>query len=112
MNIYHRNLQKLVTGIFEVKNCLSTKLMNDLFEYIEKPYSLRTNSHFSSKRIRATKYVIETHSYIGPKLWTIFQNKYKAIASLPDFKIKMKTWVPENSPCNLCKTCIHQIRFT
>ena len=66
-NIHHRNLQKLVTEIFKVKNGLSPELMN-VFEFIEKPYSLRTTSHFRSRKIRTTKYGIETPSYLGPKL--------------------------------------------
>ena len=44
LNIHHRNLQKLVTEIFKVKKGLSPELMNDVFEFIEKPYSLRTTS--------------------------------------------------------------------
>ena len=42
LNIHPRNLQKLVNEIFKVKNGLSPELMNDNFEFIEKPYSLRT----------------------------------------------------------------------
>ena len=42
LNIHHRNLEKLMTGIFKVKNSLSPKLMNDVFEFIEESYSLRT----------------------------------------------------------------------
>ena len=40
LNIHHRNLQKLLTGIFKVKNGLSPELMNDVFEFIENytPY--------------------------------------------------------------------------
>ena len=68
LNIHHRNLQKLVTEIFKVKNGLSHELMNDVFEFIEKPCSLRTTSHFKSRKIRTTKYGIETPSYLGPKL--------------------------------------------
>ena len=45
MNIYHRNLKKLVTEIFKNKNGLSPELMNDVFKFIEKPYSLQTTSH-------------------------------------------------------------------
>ena len=42
LNINHRNLQKLATKIFKVKNALSPELMNDVFQFIQKPYSLRT----------------------------------------------------------------------
>ena len=110
LNIRHRNLQKFVTEIVKVKNCLSPELMNDVFEFIEKPYSLRTTLHFRSRKIRTTKYGIET-PYLGPKLWNLLPNEYKTIESLQDFKAKIKTWVPGNCPCRLCKTYIHQVGF-
>ena len=104
LNIHHKNLQKLVTGIFKVKNGLSTDFMN-VFEFIEKAYSLQTNFTFQE-----TKYGIET-PYLGPKLWNLAPNEYKFIASIADFKAKIKTWVPENCPCKLHKIYIHQIGF-
>ena len=67
-------------------------------------------SHFRSKRILETKYGIET-PYLGPKLWNLVPNEYKFIASIADFKAKIKTWVPENCPCKLHKIYIHQIGF-
>ena len=72
--------------------------MNDIFEIIERPYSRRTTSHFRSRKIRTTKYGIETLSYLGPKLWNLVPNEYKTIESPADFKTKIKTWVPENCP--------------
>ena len=110
-NIHHRNLQKLGTEIFKVKNGLSPELMNDVFEFIEKPYSLRTTSHFRSRKIHTTKYGIETPSYLGPKLLNLVPNKYKTIESLEAFKTKIPTWVPDNYPCKSCKTYIHQVGF-
>ena len=53
LNIHHRNLQKLVTEIFKVKNSLSPELMN-VFEFTEKTHSLRTTWHFRSRKIRTT----------------------------------------------------------
>ena len=85
--------------------------MNGVFEFIEKPYSLRTTLHFRSRMIRTTKYGIETPSYLGPKLLNLVPNEYKTIESLEAFKVKIKTWVPENCPCKLCKTYIHQVGF-
>ena len=74
LNIHHRNLQKLVTEIFKVKNGLSSELMNDFFKFIKKPYSLQTTSHFRSRKIHTTKYGIETPSYLGHKLWNLVPN--------------------------------------
>ena len=52
LNIHHRNLQKLDTEIFKVKNGLSPELINDVFEFIEKPHSLRTTSNFRKMNIK------------------------------------------------------------
>ena len=94
LNIHHRNLQKLMTEFFKVKNGLSPELMIDVFEFIEKPYSLRTTAHFRSRKIRTTKYGIETPSYLGHKLWNLVPNEYKTIESLADFKAKNKSLGP------------------
>ena len=51
LNIHLRKLQKFVTEIFKVKSGLSPELMNDVFEFLEKPYSLQTTPHFRSRKI-------------------------------------------------------------
>ena len=84
LNIHHRNLQKLVTEIFKVKNGLSPELMNDVFEFIEKPYSLRTTSHFRSRKIRTTKCCIELHRILtlATNYGTLFQMNIKLLNQL------------------------------
>ena len=103
LNIHHRNLQKLVTEIFKVKNGLSPDIMNDVFEFIEKPYSLRTTSHFRLRKIRTIKYGIQPPSYLGPKLWNLVLNEYKTIEPLEALKAKIKTWVPQSCYASYAK---------
>ena len=79
--------------------------MNDIFEFIEKPHTLRTASHFRWKRVRGRP------SYLGPKLWNLVPNEYKSITPLADFKAEIKTLVPENCPCTLSKTYFSANRF-
>ena len=50
-------------------------------------------------------------AYLGPKLWNPVPNEYKTIESLAYFKAKVKTWVPENYPCRLCKNVYSPNRF-
>ena len=95
LSIHSRNQQKRVTKIFKVKNGLSPELMNDVFEFIKKQYSLQSTLHFRSRKIRTTKHGIETPSYLGSKLRKFVPNEYKTIESLSDIKVKLKTWVPE-----------------
>ena len=64
--------------------------MNDVFEFIEKPYSLRTTSHFRSRKIRTTKNGIETSFLtLVSKSWNLVPNEYKTIKSIADFKAKI-----------------------
>ena len=108
MNIHHRNLQRIVTKIFKVKNGLSTELMNNVLKFIKKPYSLQAISQFRYKRNRTTKYDI-TPSYLGPQLRNfVLLNEDKIIASLVEFKAKANI---ENCHYRLCKTYIQQVGF-
>ena len=79
----------------------SLEFMNDVYELIEKPYSQRTYLHFWAKRIHAAKCSIGIPSCLSPKLWELFSNEYKAIASLVDFKAKINACVAEYCPCKV-----------
>ena len=83
LNIHHRYLQKRVTEIFKDKNSLSPELMNDVLEFIEKPYSLRTTSHFRSRKIRTTKDGIKTPFLtLVSNHGTLFQMNIKLLSQL------------------------------
>ena len=85
--------------------------MSDAFDFVEKPYQLRTDEHIKVERIRTTRYGLETPSFIGPKIWKLVPQELKTIENLEEFKKKIKTWVPENCPCRLCKTYIQHVGF-
>ena len=68
-------------------------------------------SRFRSKRIRTTKYDIETPSYLGLRIWNLVPNEYKALVSHAGFKTKLKAWVLESCPCRLCKKYIDKSRI-
>ena len=50
--------------------------------------------------------------YFGPLVWeTMLPEKFKGITVLESFKEEIKTWVPRNCPCRLCKTFIVSVGF-
>ena len=63
-SIHDRNLQKLATEMFKVKNNLSPSFMKSIFILNECKYDLRKNPGFTGKNIRTTAYGSETISYI------------------------------------------------
>ena len=85
--------------------------MNEVFKICNCNHKARDFSEFQSECIKTVHYGTETVSFLGPKLWSILPQEYKNIDNLSEFKNKIKNWVPQNCPCRLCKTYIHQVGF-
>ena len=111
VKIHDRNLQVLVTEMFKVKLGISPVIMNDIFKIRNCNYVTRNNSEFQSHCVKTVHYGTESVSFLGPKIWSILPQEYKNLDNLHDFKNKIKHWVPQNCPCRLCKTYIHQLGF-
>ena len=69
--------------------------MNDVFQFVVKPYSQQAKLYFRSKGTNSKKYGIETLWLYDPNLWNLALNEYKTITLVVTFKAKIKTWVPE-----------------
>ena len=111
VTVHIRNLQVLVTEMFKVKLGISPVIMHDVFQNRECNYNIRNMREFKSYRVKTVHYGTESVSFLGPKLWAILPQEYKDIDNLIEFKHKIKTWVPENCPCRLCKTYIQNVGF-
>ena len=111
VKIHDRNLQVLVTEMFKVKLGIAPVIMNDVFHIRKKNYNTRKADEFQSHCVKTVHYGTETVSFLGPKIWSILPDEYKSITNINEFKNKIKSWVPQNCPCRLCKTYIHHIGF-
>ena len=95
----------------EVTYPKGVSVSNDIFQIRECNYNLRTKRQFKSHCVKTVHYGTESLSFLGPKLWAILPQEYKDIDNLTEFKTKIKTWVPENCPCRLCRTYIQNLGF-
>ena len=77
LTIYHSNLQKLATGIFNVKVGTELVIMSNVFDIVDCSCNLRNKTKFISKKIHTTKYGTETVPLIGPKNGTFCQTNTK-----------------------------------
>ena len=110
-SIHNRNLQKLATEMFKVKNNLSPSFMHSIFPDNQNSYNLRNNSAFQTNNIRTTYNGSETLMYRGPKTWDLVPNDIKESSCLNEFKIKIKLWKPEGCTCRMCKVYITNLGF-
>ena len=102
VTVHQKNLQVLVTEIFNVKNNLAPNIMNDVFELKESPYNLRSESnHFTRRNIK----------HVGPQIWELVPKSIGKCRTLNEFKTKIKSWYPDHCPCRLCKIYVAQLGF-
>ena len=109
--IHHRNLQKLATEMFKVKNNLSPVFMKNIFSEATNPYNLRNAPEFNTSNIQTVHNGTETISFRGPKIWSLVPQEIKKSTSLLEFKNKIKHWKPDGCTCRFCRTYIYNLGF-
>ena len=92
VSIHQRNHQFLVTEIFKVKNRLSSRLTEDVFHFVNKPYDLRNNRILIRKRNRTVFCGTESLSYLAPRIWALISQLLKGETELSQFKTEIKIW--------------------
>ena len=85
--------------------------MKGVFEFADVPYNLRNQSKCSRSIPCSERYGIAGASSIGLKLWDKVPTEIKNSKSLEEFKARIKSWVPENCPCKICKLFIKHVGY-
>ena len=112
VTIHQQNLQVLASEIFKAKNDLSPEIMKELYELKEPSYSLRSKwNYFVRGNVKTTHCGIQSIKYLEPKMWDLVPDQIKRCGSLTKFKHFIKSCLPSDCPCRLCKACIAQLGF-
>ena len=69
VTIHERNIQKLPTLMYKVKNKISTPIINEIFNGCDSVYNLRTEKLWGIQNVRTTIYGTETISFQGQEIW-------------------------------------------
>ena len=104
--IHERNLQKLATEMYKVKNDLCPKTMKDLFVLKSSG-----NDDFALPKANTVNRGLETIRYRGPKTWKLVPDDIKEAKSVAEFKAKIKNWKPTDCDCRLCKTYVKGVGY-
>ena len=76
VSIHMKNLQYLATEIYTVKNCLSPKIMKEVFILQENEnYNLRSGRHLTNRNIHVAHFENDTITNLGPKIWKLVPDK-------------------------------------
>ena len=85
--------------------------MSELFEKRNLNYNLRSQRDFSLHSVTTVAYGLKSLKYFAGKVWSIFSFEIRKGINLEEFSAKIKSWRPENCPCRVCLTYIHQVGY-
>ena len=110
--VHQKNLQVLVTEIYQVRNGIAPEIMKDIFELQNPSYNLRLSCNQLRRENKNTvHYGLQSVRYLGLKIWELVSNNIKYSNSLSKFKKLIKSWKPEACPCRPYKIYIAQVGF-
>ena len=111
VSIHERNLQRLATEIYKVKNDLAPPFMKTIFPDSQNTVNLRYQPSIQTFNVKSVYKGTETISFRGPQIWAMIPDNIKFVQSLSEFKAKLKEWRPRECMCRLCKTYVHNLGF-
>ena len=77
VSIHQINLQFMAAEIFKVKNGVSARLTEGIFQLVNKPYDLQNISILLKKRNRTVFFETVSLSFLTPKIWKLIPSSLK-----------------------------------
>ena len=113
VSVHYRNLEYLLTEIYEAQMGLSLSIRNDiLFLNQNSFYNLRFGIKVTNRNTRKAKFGFEIISTIGAVLWEDLSKSIQKSDSLNNFKHKIKQWTPDKCPCSIFRYFIMKLGYT
>ena len=92
----------LATEIFKLKDGVSTRLTENIFQFVNKHYDQRNNSILLKKRNRTVLNGTESPSFLVLKIWELILQSLEAESVLIS-KLKLKHRLPANAHAGSAK---------
>ena len=74
-------------------------------------YNLRNWTYFDVPKVEIVNPGSESVRYLGPKIWEVIPTHIKELVIIGNFKIAIKKWKSETSPCRLWKVYLQNIGY-
>ena len=97
--------------MFKAKNHLSPSFMNEMVVQNKGP-STRMGTTFVRPKVNSVYKGDNSLRIFGPIVWNnMLPERLKVCSSLSEFKNAIKSWIPENCTCRLCKHYVQGLGF-
>ena len=111
VSIHHRNIGSFANEIYKIKKNMSTPIISQMFKKRNLNYNLCSQTDFSLYSANSVAYGLKSLKYFLGKVWSIVPFEIRNAISLEEISTKIKSWRPEDCPCRVCLTFIHQVGY-
>ena len=80
--MHHRNIQRLATELYKVKNGFSPEIIKEIFTERDMRYNIRGQSDLILPNPKTVSFGTESVKFLGPKIWNIIPNPINNASSL------------------------------
>ena len=99
--------------MFKVKHDSSPPFMKEIFTHKVNEKGTRSGNTFARPNVESVKKGDRSLRSFGPIVWnTMLPDYLKECENLDKFKNSIKSWIPSNCCCELCKTYVHGLGYT
>ena len=111
--MHQRTIKVLAAELFKIKN---DRLVDIMAQLICKRYSvgknLRSQTDLSLPQVKSVNYGLKALWYVSTKIWNTLPSDIENSGTLWEFSEKVKSEIPRNCTCRICKNYIYQVGFT
>ena len=108
---HHRNIHQVAIEMYKIKNDLSPTFMKDIFSEITR--ETRTGTSFLRPNVNSVKWGDRSLRHFGPIVWnSMLPDEIKNCPGLDQFKQSIKSWKPDNCPCEICRIYVEGLGYT
>ena len=112
LSFHHRNIHQVAIEMYKVKHDLCPSFIKEIFSHKENEKGTRAGDTFERPHVDSVKKGDRSLRTFGPIVWnTMLPDKLKTCKTLDGFKNSIKSWIPENCTCELCKTYIQGLGY-
>ena len=103
VSFHHRNIHLVATEIYKAKHDLSPPFMKEIF-VSSSTRETRSGDSLAKPHVNKEKTGVRTLENFGSTIWNnMLPKELKSCSSLDKFKESIKSWIPDNCDCVLCR---------
>jgi len=102
--LYVHRIKLILLEVYKIVNMLGPEYLHEMFLVYDSAYEVRNFMNIVMPKFNTLKYIKNSISYTGVKLWNILNTETKQTINIKVFRRFIMLW---NGPTRSCFNCTH-----